>query len=430
MRRAKRLVAAALALLLAAGAAALYALNHLDEQPRAEAGAGPATAAPALVARGAYLARAGNCQGCHSARGGPAWAGGRAVPTPFGPVFSSNLTPDPDTGLGRWSADDFWAALHNGRGRDGRLLAPAFPYANYTLISRADADALHAYLRSLPAVVQPNRPPQLRFPYGTQLALAVWRAVSFRPGEFRPRPEQDAGWNRGAYLSQGLGHCNACHGARNALGATAGPAEFSGGMLAGLGWYAPSLQDDTEAGVTNWPAQTLVEWLKTGRNGHASALGPMSEVILGSTQHLDEADLAAMARYLQSLPPRARPRAAPPAPGPELLRAREQGGRLYAAQCARCHGERGEGVAGAYPALAGNRTVLMDNPANLLRVIERGGFAPATAGNPRPFGMPPFATLLDDGEMAALASYLRHSWGHAAGDVRPVDVLRLKPDRH
>lgn len=411
----------AVLLALVAAALAVLLLNRLDESPP---GGSPLQSTPALVERGAYLARAGNCMGCHTERGGEAYAGGRPIPTPFGTVFASNLTPDRQHGLGDWSADDFWRALHNGRSRDGRLLSPAFPYPNYTLIQRADSDALFAYLQSLPAVAQPNRPDELRWPYRTQPAQAVWRALFFRPAVFQPDPARDAVWNRGAYLVQGLGHCNACHAPRNAFGAIGSASDFRGGMLDALGWYAPSLHDPGEAGVTAWTAGELREWLKTGSNSHGSAQGPMAEVVLGSTQHLDEADLAAMGVYLQSLPTRASTRAPSDRPLDPTLRA--LGAELYEQHCAACHGEQGQGVAGIYPALLGSRVVTMESASNLLQIILRGGFAPATADKPRPFGMPPFASELNERELAAIASFLRSSWGHQAGEVSEVDVKRLR----
>ena len=423
----RRALWAAMGAVLAVGAA-IYALSHLDEGGPSVS---PVEATPAQIERGAYLALAGNCAGCHTQRGGAPYAGGRAIPTPFGSVFAPNLTPDP-TGMGGWTGDHFWAALHNGRSRDGRLLTPAFPYTNYALVSRADADALFAYLQSLPPVAAERRPHELRFPYNTQIALAAWRALYFRPATFRPEPEQTAAWNRGAYLTQGLGHCNACHATRNALGATGGLEDFSGGMLAALGWYAPSLHKAAEGSVAGWTPAAVAQWLKTGSAVHGTALGPMSEVILGSTQHLSDTDLAAMASYLQSLPQHA-PTEKRVDDRPELA-LRDLGKKLYANHCSACHGERGEGGkqeggAFAYPPLAGNRLVTMDNPANLLAIIQRGGFAPATAGNPRPYGMPPFAGVLDDTQQAALASYLRHAWGNEAADVRPVEVLKLKSQR-
>ncbi|MBA4343291.1 MAG: alcohol dehydrogenase [Methylibium sp.] len=420
MKAWRRGLIAAVLILALAGLALLW-LNLREESVP---GTSPPQITPALIERGAYLARAGNCMGCHTERGGLPYAGGRPIPTPFGTVFASNLTPDRQHGLGDWSADDFWRALHHGRSRDGRLLSPAFPYPNYTLLTREDSDALYVFLRSQAPVAQANLPHELRWPYGTQLAQAVWRALYFRPAVFQPEPARDAAWNRGAYLVQGLGHCNACHAPRNALGATPGATDFSGGMLDTLGWYAPSLHDAGEASVAGWSAAELREWLKTGSNRHASALGPMAEVVLGSTQHLNEADLAAMGRYLQALPQRGAARSRPAAPPDQALR--ELGGKLYEQHCASCHGEQGQGVAGIYPALAGNRVVTMGNSSNLLRVILRGGFAPATAEKPRPFGMPPFASEFSERELAAIASFLRSSWGHQAGDVSELDVNRLR----
>ena len=182
------------------------------------------------IARGAYLAKAGDCMACHTTRGGQQYAGGRALKTPFGSVISPNITSDKATGIGGWSADDFWLALHNGKSKDGRLLYPAFPYTNYTRITRDDSDALYAYFQSVPAVRQANQPHELRFPYNQQIMLAAWRALYFKPAVFRPETGQSVDWNRGAYLVQGLGHCSACHSPRNALGAVGGES-LSGGMI-------------------------------------------------------------------------------------------------------------------------------------------------------------------------------------------------------
>lgn len=387
----------------------------------------PRSGQPPDLQRGAYLAAVGNCAGCHTARGGTRLAGGRPIPTPFGTVFSSNLTPDP-TGLAGWSADDFWQALHLGRSRDGRLLVPAHPVTNTTLVTRDDADALHAWLQAQPAASAPRREHELRWPYGTQLALAAWRALNFRPGVYQPDVTQDAAWNRGAYLAQGLAHCSACHAARNGLGGDQGPADFRGGLLAGLGWVAPSLHDPAEAGVQRWSDDTLRRWLRDGHADGHTAQGPMAEVVLGSTSALNDADLAAMSRYLRSLPESA---VARPKEVQADARRRERGAKLYREHCAACHGEQGEGRrddsgAPAYPALAGSRLVTQASAANLLRVIERGGFGPATPGHPRPYGMPPFAGQLDADELAAIASHLRESFGHRAGEVDAVEVVRLR----
>jgi len=420
--------ALAAVLLLAAAALAVVGLNLRGETPlQPDTPAALRLAAqPDQIARGAYLARAGNCAACHTARGGAPYAGGRAIATPFGTVFSSNLTPDAATGLGAWTGDEFWRALHHGRTRDGRLLVPAFPYPNTTLVTRADADALHAYLRSLPPVAQANRAHDLRWPYRSQAALAIWRALYFRPGEFQPDTRQSAEWNRGAYLVNGLGHCSACHARRNLLGAAAGLGEARGGSaLPQQRWVAPSLADPTEAGVGADAASidSLVQLLKTGINEHAVALGPMAEVVAGSTQHLAIADLRAMAGYLATLGATAATAgpAEPPPPASRAPAAMARGGQLYNKHCADCHGDQGQGAPGIYPPLAGNRTVTMANPQNMLQAITSGGFPPATAGNPRPYGMPAFDLPPDD--LAALTTWLRGSWGHQAAPVSAVQAL-------
>ncbi len=425
------------AIVLAAGGAALiWALNVRDEA-NVDATAASSDAANAgteharLVSRGAYLARAGNCMTCHTARGGEPYAGGRAIETPFGAVYTSNLTPDVQTGLGNWSPAHFWRALHNGRSRDGRLLYPAFPYTSYTQVTRHDSDALFAYLRSLPAVAQPNQAHALRFPFQSQPALAVWRALYFSPGVYQPDSSRTAEWNRGAYLVKGLGHCSACHSARNALGASAAGLDLAGGLIPMQNWYAPSLTSPHEAGVAEWDRQDLVGLLKNGVSTRASVAGPMAAVVLGSTQYLSDEDLGAMAQYLKELPdaaPRkpsvATPRAADSARG--TRKDAERGAKLYEQHCTQCHGDAGQGVPNAYPALAGNRAVTMAQAANLVQIVLNGGYAPATQGNPRPFGMPPFVLVLSDSDVAAVLTHLRQSWGNQASEITPLDVNRMR----
>jgi mono/diheme cytochrome c family protein len=372
------------------------------------------------VQQGAYLARAGNCMACHTSAAGAAYAGGRGIATPFGTVYAGNLTPDPETGIGRWSADDFWRALREGRSRDGRLLYPAFPYANYSVVRREDSDAMYAYLRSLAPVHQPNRAHELRWPFNTQSALALWRVLYFTPGQLKLDAQADATLQRGAYLVQGLGHCSACHSTRNALGAS-NPLDLAGGLIPMQNWYAPSLSSRDEAGVMHWPLADIVALLKTGVSPRGSAQGPMAEVVLHSTQHLSQADLQAIGLFLQRLPEQTsrRPESAPSAPN-------RAGAALYDQHCVQCHGPQGQGVPGAYPALAGNRAVSMAEPVNLVQMVLHGGYAPATAGNPRPFGMPPYLVDLSDQDIADLLSHLRSSWGHAAGAVSAVDVQRSR----
>lgn len=371
---------------------------------------------PGLVARGAYLARLGHCAGCHTAPGGADYAGGRALPTPFGNVYGGNLTPDNETGLGRWTADDLWQALHHGRGAGGRRLLPAFPYTAYTHVRREDSDALYAYLRSLPAVRQPNRPHELRFPYNTAWALAAWQWLYFKPADAALQTPL----TRGAYLVRGLGHCSACHAPRNGWGAEA--AALSGADMPGQPWHAPSLHPDPARPTT---AADLVALLRVGMSRHGSAVGPMAAVVFGSTQHWSDEDLEATAGYLLSLPPQRRDAEASGAStSPAAPAIHEAGRQVYAEHCADCHGAQGRGVAGVYPPLAGNATVLQPSARNLVQVIQRGSFAPATAGNPRPYGMGP--QDLSDAEMAAVTTYLRQAWGHRAPAVSEIEVIRLR----
>ena len=228
------------------------------------------------VQRGAYLARIGNCALCHTAPGGASYAGGKGIATPFGTVYTSNLTPHPNTGLGRWSAEDFWQAMHQGRSRNGHLLYPAFPYTSFTQLAREDSDALLAFLQTLPAVDQPNRSHALRWPYSSQWALAVWRVVNFSPAEpvAQAPSASDASARAVLYLVNGLGHCNECHGARNVWGAPDLGKTLSGATLPQSLWYAPSLRDAEEGSVAAWSLDDTVALLTTGSNRHATTGGP------------------------------------------------------------------------------------------------------------------------------------------------------------
>ncbi len=379
-------------------------------------------ATPENIARGAYLARAGDCVACHTARGGARYAGGRALDTPFGRLYGPNLTPDPETGIGRWSADDFWNALHNGKSRDGRLLYPAFPYTNYTRVSRTDSDAMFAYFRSLAPQRRPNQPHELDFPYDQQALLAGWRLLYFRPAVFTPQPTRGAEWNRGAYLVEGLGHCSACHSTRNRLGASGNT--LSGGLIPTIGWYAPSLTASSEAGLGDWDKEHIVALLATGISPRGSATGPMAEVVARSLQHLNGSDLGAMATYLKSLPASAtEPADSGERPSEPLL---AEGRRLYGKYCVECHGADGKGKAPAYPPLDGNRAVTLTPAVNAIRMVLHGGFPPGTAGNPRPYGMPPYSHELDDAQVAAVLTYVRASWGNAAPPVSAPDVNRYR----
>ena len=393
--------------------------------PRAEPAAG------SLVG-GRYLAMLGNCQGCHTRPGAAPFSGGRGIPTPFGTVFSSNLTPSA-SGLAAWNADDFWRAMHHGQSRDGRWLNPAFPYTNFRNITRADSDALYAFFKGLEPVDGVPPPHALRWPFNTQWALLVWRRLYLPTTDAQPvlSPPNaaDAQLRRGAYLVQGLGHCSVCHMPRNALGGNADMLSLAGGFIDGQSWYAPSLRDPMDGGVQNKPAAEVRQLLQSGRGGVDRTTGPMAEVVRHSLQHWTGEDMVAMVAYLQSLPPvvSAKNRTAPPPP----RRVWDSGAALYDKHCADCHGAQGQGVRGAdgnwaYPPLRGNRTVLQSSPANLMQTVLYGGFGPSTAGNPRPFGMPPYVLTLSEQEVADLLSYLRAAWGHQAGPVSALDVQRLR----
>ncbi|MDX3907750.1 MAG: cytochrome c [Pigmentiphaga sp.] len=411
--------------MLIAGAGIVFWLGYRDHGTQAPEGAGPPIDAAQLIERGRYLARVGNCMGCHTEAGGKPYAGGRALATPFGTFYGPNLTPDPEHGLGKWSADDFWRALHRGKAPDGSLLYPAFPYPSYRHVSRQDADALFAYLRSLPAIASPDRPHDLAFPYDQRWLVAVWRAFYFRPGpQETPAEGTSDAWLRGRYLVQGLAHCAECHTPRNRLGALVDSATLAGSLIEGQSWYAPPLTGDRATGLGEWTQQDIVDLLKTGIARRSHAAGPMAEAIRQGFQYADDADLNAMAVYLKSLPPVGTDTAAVAAAAAPAVR--EAGRKLYGQHCAQCHGENGQGQPPAWPPLAGNISVMAASPDNAIHMVLSGGFAPATAGNPQPHGMPPFGQAMGDEDVAAVVSYIRQSWGNQASAVSLPEVRRVR----
>ena len=397
------------------------------------------TVATSLIERGAYLAKAGNCLSCHTTRGGAPFAGGRALSTPFGAVYSSNLTPDATTGLGRWTADDFWQAMHHGQARDGRSLYPVFPYPNYTQVTRADSDALFAYLRSLPPVRQARPEHDLSWPFNTQWALGIWRALFFRPGTFQAESTQSAEWNRGAYLVNGLGHCGACHTPRNALGAEQGSKAFLSGAVID-GWEAPALTALSRAPVP-WSEQELYRYLRKGHTEqHGVASGPMAPVVKQLTA-LPDADIRAMATYLASFNPPITEAASQQQAKQVVLAAQQSatqlnlqgpGQRLFNGACASCHHDgNGPTLLGINTPLALNSNLHSDKPDNLIRVILGGIREPANAD----IGfMPAFRHSLDDSQITALASYMRSRYAPSQTPWRdlPGSVKRLRsaPDTH
>jgi mono/diheme cytochrome c family protein len=390
-----------------------------------------------MVDKGHELLRLGNCMACHTERGQAAGAGGRAFDTPFGKVYSSNITPDSQYGLGTWNANDFWRALHYGKSKDGRLLTPVFPYQHTTLIAREDSDAMFEAIKTWApaanqkAIAQASK--TLDWPYGTPLAIAVWRSLFFTPGVYQADPQQSKEWNRGAYLAQGLGHCAACHSERNEWGAIASVDDFSGGRMPVINWYAPSLTSLKETGLAQQTNQDIAKLLQAGRNDQATASGPMAEVVQHSTQHWRDEDLLAVATYLKDLAQQALQRAASASndkstqtvsiPSAKVL---SLGAKTYEDHCVQCHLSQGQGVPGAYPALANNRAVLLNDPTNLVQSVLYGGYPVSTPLNPRPYGMPPYILTLDDRQIAAVLTHLRTQWGHQAPEVTPLQVNRIR----
>jgi mono/diheme cytochrome c family protein len=419
-----RIVAAVVVALALIAAAALYLLR-----PRALPAANGTAALSATtqtINRGEYLARAGDCVACHTEVNGKPFAGGRPMPTPFGALYVPNITPDDETGIGNWTADEFYRMMHTGIGRDGTLLYPAMPFASYTKVTRSDSDAIYAYLMSVPPVRQKNRPHELRFPFNNRDLLIGWRTLYFKEGEYVNDPKQSAQWNRGAYLVQGLGHCAMCHTAVNALGGSSESKAFEGGMIPNQNWYAPSLTSNREAGLGDWSIKDIADLLQVGVSQRGTVYGPMAEVVYNSLQYLSDADVEAMAVYLKELPKRD---AEPPPTSQARLVApavMELGRKVYERQCAVCHGDEGKGHPPAYPPLAGNQSITMASPVNSIRMVLNGGYPPGTRKNPRPHGMPPFSHILDDNEVAAVVTYIRVAWNNSGTPVTTAQTNELR----
>jgi mono/diheme cytochrome c family protein len=383
-----------------------------------------------VVTRGEYLARAGDCIACHTAPEGQIFAGERAMPTPFGTLYTSNITPDPETGIGKWSANDFYKTMHNGRFPDEGLIYPAMPFASYTKVTRADSDAIFAYLKTIPPVSQKNRPHDLRFPYNNRQLILGWRTLYFTEGEYKDDPTKSAEWNRGAYLVEGLGHCGMCHSPINVLGGSSQSEAFKGGLIPMQNWYAPSLTSNREAGLGDWSIKDITDLLQAGISTRGVVYGPMAEVVHNSLQYLNEDDLRAMAVYLKGIAEPA-PRAQPvsPVPSAESSLLMSLGKTVYDARCGSCHGAQGDGKPPHWPPLAGNQSIEMESAVNPIRMVLNGGYPPGTKRNPMPYGMPPFAGLLSDDEVAAVVTYIRTSWGNRGTPVsaREANELRSAP---
>ena len=382
------------------------------------------TPASQTMAQGEYLVRIGGCVSCHTSNGGEPLAGGRRIDTPFGPVFTSNLTPSPTHGIGAWTFADFETALRWGRSRDGRLLLPAFPYNHTSVFTPQDMHAMFTWLKSVKPVDVASPTHQLSWPLGTQPVIAVWRSLYFSPTTFKPDEQQSEVWNRGAYLVQSAGHCAACHGQRNALGSFPAVDDLSGGFLSSQMWFAPSLVDPTQTTLARSTTQDIAQLLRAGQNTSASVSGPMAEFVQHVGQHLSVADGLAIATYLKS-------RVASPSHiaaihSATLASSTPAAQTIYANHCATCHGDKGEGKAGRYPSLAGNPAVVLAQPDNLIQMALYGGYGPSTHDRPRPFGMPPYLFTLNNQQIADVLNHIRSQWGNQATAVSPVQVDRVR----
>ena len=378
--------------------------------------AGAAGAQPTAVQRGEYLARAGDCISCHTRPGGAPYAGGLRMKLPFGDIVSPNITPDPETGIGGWTADDLYRVLHEGISRKVGHLFPAMPYTFYTQVTREDSDAIFAYLRSLPPVRNVVVSDQLRWPFSVRMSMIGWNELFFDQGGFRPDPAQSAEWNRGAYLVEGLGHCSACHSPRNIAGAIEQDRAFTGATVDG--WFALNLTSNLKTGLGGWSVDELATYLKTGAaKGKSTTLGDMAEVVHNSLSFMTDADLRAMATYLKSIPANSSL-----AGRGEVQKVPAQAAVLYVDHCAGCHQAKGRGLPGVFPPLAGNGVVVAPDPANILKVVlggvpARGGYIP----------MPGFAGQLNDAQIADIANYVRSNWGNTApANATPQQVSALR----
>ncbi|MDP3545765.1 MAG: cytochrome c [Phreatobacter sp.] len=373
----------------------------------------------AQVERGRYIAATGNCQGCHTIPGEAPYTGARAMQTPFGTIYAPNITFADRTGIARWTKDDFWRAMHEGIGRDGSRLYPAFPYPHFTKMPRQDVDAVYDYLASLPRVERETPANRLPFPLSWRRTLAGWNLMFFTPGVYQPDPSRSEEWNRGAYLVEGPGHCGACHTPKNLAGADNRSRHLQGGEIDN--WAAPDIRAGRHGGISHWSDAEIVEYLKTGRNAHTAAFSSMAEVIAYSTQLMTDADLSAMAVYLRSLDSPARSPAAPPAPG--VMAA---GRAIYADNCSACHRSDGSGVPRLFGPLAGSNKVKDPNPTTLIRIVLEGARSVPTQARPTPLSMPAYNWKLTDAQIAAVLSFVRSNWGNAAPPVTEDSVRSLR----
>lgn len=388
------------------------------------------TAQADSVKRGEYLAKLGDCAACHTAQGGKPMAGGLELKTPFGKLYSTNITPDKQTGIGNYSFAQFDQAMRKGVAADGHNLYPAMPYPSYAKTSPADMQALYDYMmQGVSPVAQPNKASDMKWPFSMRWGLSLWNKLFLDDKPFVADTTKTENWNRGAYIVQGLGHCGSCHTPRGiAFQEKTMSQDGKNGHLFLAGstvdaWHALSLRDI-------WAEDDIVEFLKTGRNQHATAFGTMTEVIGLSTQHFSQGDLQSIAIYLKSLPANKTSAAStaqtvftPQAAGDKLYKT--AGGLGYDQFCATCHRKDGLGVSGLFPPLAGNRAILSEDPTSAIHVTLSGWKSASTKGQPRVVGMPEFGHLTDD-ELADIVTFMRTTWGNQATHVTAAQIKKVR----
>ena len=398
--------------LLVAGAAEVRAQNP-DKQ------------AFEVVEHGRYMATAADCAACHTAPGGKPFAGGGSLETPFGILLAPNITPDPGTGIGGWTDDEFVNAVQNGVGHGGIHLYPAMPYTYYTKMTREDVVAIRAYLDTVEPVRNKVIANQLPFPFNQRETMIGWNGLYFTPGQFKPDPAKSAEWNRGAYLVEGAEHCGLCHTPKNAMGGDENSRAMQGSVL--QNWHAPDITGNRRVGIGDWTVEDVALYLKTGRNRYDIASGPMADAVSHSTSHLTDADLRAIAVYLKDLPAGGGEQPQPVAAQDPAM---QRGRAIYDQQCAACHTGGGGGIVGLFPRLSGAPLVQQSQATSLIRVVLEGSRAVATDGAPTGPAMPSFSWRLSDGDVAAVLTYIRNSWGNAAAPVSDGDVTSMRQALH
>jgi mono/diheme cytochrome c family protein len=378
-------------------------------------------AAFSQVEKGRYLAVLGDCAACHTAPGLPPFAGGVVLQTPFGNLVAPNITPDPETGVGRLSLQDFQSVMAKGIGKGGYHLYGAMPFTAYTKVTAQDNAAIWAYLQTLEPVKNKVEPNQLPFPFNIRASLIGWNLLNFTQGEFKPDPAKSPDWNRGAYIVEGLGHCGTCHTPKNLIGGDKNSQFLEGATL--QGWFAPNITADPHKGIGAWSEDEIVQYLKTGANRFDIASGPMAELVEKSSQHWTDADLKAVAVYLKA---GRNGEAKAPSPLPAGDKLMIAGQAIFADRCMGCHLSNGAGVPKLFPRLAEAPLVNAGDPTSLIRVVLAGSRAGATEAVPTGPAMPSFAWNLGDQEIAAVLTYIRNSWGNAAAPVEAKDVATLR----